>query len=104
MTMTDESMSRETMDAPAMATVRFEPDGVEVVMEPDETILEAGLRAGIAIPCSCCEGMCGTCRMQKLSGEVDMQQNGALFDDEVEAGEILACCSRPLGAVVVRLP
>ena len=37
----------------------------------------------------------------KLSGEVDMQQNGGLLDDEVDEGYILACCSRPKGDVTV---
>jgi ferredoxin len=31
----------------------------------------------------------------KLSGEVEMNHNGGILDDEIEEGYILACCSRP---------
>ena len=84
--------------------VRILPQGVEIIVRPGETILEAGLRCGVALASSCREGMCGTCRMRKLAGEVEMHHNGGLFDDEIEAGEILACCSRPLTPLVVECP
>ena len=82
-------------------SVRVLPQGVEIFVRPGETILEAGLRSGLALASSCREGMCGTCRLRKLSGEVEMREQSALFDDEIEAGDILACCSRPLTPVVV---
>lgn len=84
--------------------LRFEPAGVDVACRPGETILQAGLRAGLPLKSSCRKGMCSTCRLSKLSGEVDMRQDGGLFDDEVEAGDILACCSRPLGPVTLKFP
>ena len=37
----------------------------------------------------------------KLSGEVEMNHNGGILDDEIEEGYILACCSRPLTDVKV---
>jgi glycine betaine monooxygenase B len=85
----------------AGVSVRVLPYGVEIFVRPDETILDAGLRSGLPLASSCRQGMCGTCRLRKLSGEVEMQQNGGLFDDEVEDGEILACCSYPLTPLVV---
>src|SRR5262245_4517663 len=91
-------------EAEAGFPVRVMPGGREFVVRPGETILEAGLRAGLALAFSCREGICGTCRLKKLSGEVAMQDNGGLFDDEIEAGDILACCSKPLTAVVVECP
>jgi len=81
--------------------VRFLPQGIDILALPGETILDAGLRCGLPLASSCRQGVCGTCRLRKLSGEVEMHQDGGLFDDEVEAGEILACCSRPLTALVV---
>ncbi len=91
-------------DAGAGHPIRFEPAGVEIACRAGETILQAGLRAGLPLKSSCRKGMCSTCRLSKLSGEVDMQQDGGLFDDEVEAGDILACCSRPLGPVTLKFP
>ncbi|MBW4024102.1 MAG: iron-sulfur cluster-binding domain-containing protein [Proteobacteria bacterium] len=81
--------------APASSTftVRFEPRGKETEAKPSETVLAVAGRLGIAIPYACAEGICGTCRVRKRSGEVEMHHQGGIEDDEVAAGEILACCS-----------
>jgi toluene monooxygenase electron transfer component len=38
--------------------------------EPGETILDAGLRAGVGLPYECGSGTCGTCRARLVEGEV----------------------------------
>lgn len=65
------------------------------------TVLEAALRAGVALPSSCEEGMCGTCKTTLLDGHVDMQHAGGIRPREVARGQILPCCSTPLDDVVV---
>jgi ferredoxin-NADP reductase len=77
-------------------TISFTMAKKDVVCQPGQTVLMAARSAGIRIGAACESGLCGTCRVMKISGEVDMQQNGGLLDDEVEEGYILACCSRPL--------
>ncbi|MCM5680527.1 FAD-binding oxidoreductase [Schlegelella sp. S2-27] len=62
----------------------------------DETILQAAQRAGVRWPFSCSSGMCGTCRTRKLTGEIEMHQNGGLRPREVAQGWMLPCCSKPL--------
>ena len=62
----------------------------------DENILDAALAAGLRLPSSCTQGMCGTCKVAKLSGEVDMNHNGGIRPREVAANKILICCSKPL--------
>lgn len=37
----------------------------------------------------------------KVSGEVEMNHNGGILDDEIAEGYILACCSRPIGDVQI---
>ena len=59
-----------------------------------ETVLDAAARAGLELPFSCRAGVCSTCRTKVLSGTVEMAQNYALEDWEVEQGYILACQSR----------
>jgi ring-1,2-phenylacetyl-CoA epoxidase subunit PaaE len=60
----------------------------------DETVLDAAERAGIELPFSCRAGVCSTCRTKVVSGAVEMAQNYALEDWEVEQGYVLACQSR----------
>jgi ring-1,2-phenylacetyl-CoA epoxidase subunit PaaE len=67
----------------------------------DDTVLEAALAAGIELPYSCCAGVCATCRTKAVTGEVEMADNFALEDWELEQGYVLACQSRPLGSELV---
>lgn len=62
------------------------------------TLLEAAQSAGIELPFSCRAGVCSTCRAKLRRGEVEMVQNYALEEDEVAAGYVLVCQSRPLSA------
>ena len=66
----------------------------------DETVLEAAARAGIELPFSCRAGVCSTCRTKLVSGRVEMAQNYALEDWELEQGYVLACQSRARSATL----
>ena len=59
----------------------------------DEVVLDAAMRAGLELPFSCRAGVCSTCRTKVVRGEVEMAQNYALEDWEVEQGYVLACQS-----------
>ena len=59
-----------------------------------ETVLDAAARAGIELPFSCRAGVCSTCRTKVVSGEVEMAQNYALEEWELEQGYVLACQAR----------
>lgn len=90
--------------APAAATeVIFSVSGKTMSTDGTETILAVAKRAGLNIPSSCNFGLCGTCKVQKASGDVTMVHNGGISDEEIEAGMILACCARPQGAVVMEI-
>jgi ring-1,2-phenylacetyl-CoA epoxidase subunit PaaE len=60
-----------------------------------ESILDAGLRAGIDMRYSCKGGVCSTCRCKVLDGKVDMDVNYALEDYEIARGFVLSCQSFP---------
>jgi ring-1,2-phenylacetyl-CoA epoxidase subunit PaaE len=60
----------------------------------DELILDAAARAGLELPFSCRAGVCSTCRTKVTRGAVEMAQNYALEEWEVEQGYVLACQSR----------
>ena len=75
------------------AEVMFAASGRRVTARPGQTILQAGLGAGIDLPSSCTMGGCGACKLRKTSGEVVMSEPNCLSDREREAGYLLACCS-----------
>ena len=64
-------------------------------------ILDAALGVRSDAPYACKGGVCGTCRARLVEGRVEMDRNYALERDEVEAGFVLACQSRPVSASVV---
>ena len=61
-----------------------------------ETIVDAGLRAGLEMPYSCRGGMCCTCRAKVTEGSVQMDTNYSLEPWELEAGYVLTCQSHPV--------
>ncbi|WP_422880420.1 1,2-phenylacetyl-CoA epoxidase subunit PaaE [Microbacterium albipurpureum] len=66
-----------------------------------ETVLAAALRVRPDAPYSCSGGVCGTCRARLVDGAVTMDENYALEPDEIAAGYILTCQSRPTTERVV---
>lgn len=82
-------------------TVEFSRSGRAIECDDDTFILDAALRAGLNVPSSCGEGVCGTCKSTLTSGNVDMQHAGGIRPREIDAGKILICCSRPLGDLTI---
>ena len=76
--------------------------GRRVTCGPDQSVLDAFLRAGAWMPNSCNQGTCGTCKVRVLSGEVD-HRDTLLTDPERAAGTMLTCVSRAAGARGLRL-
>ncbi|MDR5883146.1 iron-sulfur cluster-binding domain-containing protein [Caballeronia sp. LZ032] len=68
-----------------------------------ETLLVAATRQQVVIPCGCASGMCGTCKVRRVSGEVSMQHAGGLSAAEESQGWILACSSRPSTDIEIAL-
>jgi len=88
-------------DPVAEATpITFSLSGVDASCLSGQTVLQTARSAGVRIAAACEFGLCGTCKV-KCDGPVDMQHNGGILDDEIADGYILACCSRPLGAVQI---
>ncbi len=73
----------------------IEPLGATIEVEEGQTILDAALRQGIYIPHACGHGLCGTCKVQVLDGNVDhgVSNPFALMDFERDEGKTLACCA-----------
>ncbi|MGZ7459810.1 2Fe-2S iron-sulfur cluster-binding protein [Pseudomonas sp. Ma2-10] len=85
------------------AQIYFSSLGLEVTCKETDTIFTVAKEAGVDIPSACMFGVCGSCKIKKVSGEVHMIHNGGISDHDVESGYILACCSRAIGRVVLEI-
>ncbi len=85
--------------------VEMHPGAHRVDARPGETLLEAGLRAGLALPYGCRNGACGVCVCRVLHGRVDPGhfQPGALGASMHARGEALMCCASALEDVAIEV-
>ncbi|MDY6942272.1 MAG: CDP-6-deoxy-delta-3,4-glucoseen reductase [Pseudomonadota bacterium] len=85
-------------------SVILEPGQVSFQVEPGETVLEAALRQGVALPYGCRNGTCGTCRARLISGSVGYEDGrpSALSAADHDAGEVLLCLARPESDLKIR--
>jgi ferredoxin-NADP reductase len=81
--------------------VAFAKQGRSILIPTDQSILACAKKAGLRIPSSCANGICGTCKSKLLSGVVDMQHSGGIRQREIDAGLFLPCCSKPLSDLVI---
>ncbi len=81
----------------------IEPLGQVIEVEEGQTILDASLRAGIYLPHACCHGLCATCKVQVVDGEIEHGEAStfALMDFEREERKCLACCATLASDVVI---
>ncbi len=78
--------------------VTIQPSGHSFSNDDDETVLEAALRHGFAMPYGCRNGACGSCIGKLLSGEVEYGASlpPALNEDDLATGRAVFCQAVPL--------
>lgn len=81
----------------------IDPGAHVIEVEEGQTLLDAALRRGVYLPHACCHGLCGSCKVKVVDGEVDhgAASSFALMDFEREEGLALACCASPTADVVI---
>ncbi|WP_202868657.1 flavin reductase family protein [Kribbella antibiotica] len=100
---------RETYASAAEPTTVVAPQEMvvegmgSVVVEPGQTMLDAGLAAGLPMPFSCTVGSCGDCMVKLKAGDVAMSEPNCLTPEQRADGYILTCVGCPLAPVIVRL-
>ena len=74
--------------------VELVDSGLEIEVPQDQTLLDALGAAGIDVPCDCNEGLCGTCEVAVLSGDIDHRDHVLSTSERKASDRIMACCSR----------
>jgi ring-1,2-phenylacetyl-CoA epoxidase subunit PaaE len=82
-------------DAGCQVTVRLDGRSTTFSMPDEGSVLDATLAVRADAPYACKGGVCGTCRIKVVEGDVEMSRNYALEPSEIDAGFALACQSVP---------
>lgn len=85
---------------PATVVVRLDGQTRTVAWPRTAKLLDVLLAAGLDAPFSCREGHCGACACTLRSGQVTMEANDVLEQQDLDEGLILACQSHPESASV----
>ena len=86
--------------------VRFEPVGIEIEVDEEQTVLRAAFEQGIMLMHGCKEGQCASCKSFLLDGddvELDRYSTFALPDFEREEGFTLLCRAHVYEDVTIEL-
>jgi tetrachlorobenzoquinone reductase len=78
-----------------------EQSGITLVVPPEKSILVSLTEAGIDVPRSCEQGICGTCEVRVLSGEVDHRDSILSSSERAANQSMMTCVSRARGARLV---
>ena len=94
------SLTRTATRQATAVSISDSTTGLETVVAcaPGETVLLAGLRAGLSLPYECASGGCGSCRGQLLEGAVTSrwpEATGLSERDRRRGNRILLCQSLP---------
>lgn len=100
------SPRRGAVSDQAHSAVFESADGDQTIMlRPSDTLLEAALNAGIALPFSCCSGGCGACRVHITDhlDQVVLDEPNTVTPEDRSRGEVPACLVRLCGPCRFRL-
>lgn len=81
--------------------IRLARSGMTLSIPPDRTVVDVLSEAGVEVPMSCEQGVCGTCLTAVLAGEPD-HRDYFLSDEEHAANDqFTPCCSRSKSPLLV---
>lgn len=77
--------------------------GLTVHVDADKTLLDTLLAAGIDVPHDCCEGLCGSCEVAVVEGEIDHRDMVLTRSERAANERMMSCCSRARSGGKIRL-
>ena len=83
--------------------VELRDSGLSVPVLAGQTLLQALRATGADVQSDCEEGLCGTCEVAVLAGDVDHRDKVLSSTERAAGGRMMACCSRARGKLVLAL-
>ncbi|MDB5896104.1 MAG: ferredoxin, partial [Rhodoferax sp.] len=74
-------------------TVDLKRSGKTFTITPEKSILNTLLEAGIDVPYSCSEGVCGTCETRVISGTPDHRDSVLSAKEKAANTSMMVCVS-----------
>ncbi len=84
--------------------VTVDPVGKAFDSDAADSILDAGLKAGVVLKHGCRDGQCGDCRTELKSGQVEYPEGVELSDSDRAGATVLTCQARAMSDVVLYSP
>lgn len=74
--------------------IKIQGSGQVVQVAANQTALNALLAAGIRVPTSCEQGICGTCQIRVVAGDIDHRDFHLSAKERARNDRFMPCCSR----------
>lgn len=87
-------------DSDGSFQVKLASSGKLVLVPKDKTVVQALSEAGVAVPTSCEQGVCGTCLTRVLEGEPEHRDMYLSPQEQAVNDQFLPCCSRSKSPVL----
>lgn len=102
----EDLVARERIMRVMSAQVTLQPKGLSFEVVGNETLLEAALRAGIAMPYGCSNGTCGDCKCRVVEGDaVKVRPHDFILSEAEKAqGYILSCSYTAVRDIGLEVP
>lgn len=81
--------------------IKVAASGKVIRVERGQTALDALIAAGFAVQSSCGQGVCGSCMLRVLEGELDHRDLFLSAEERARHDRFLPCCSRATGKMLI---
>ena len=88
------------VEAGGVFTLELMKSGQRLQVQTDQTALQVLEAAGIAVPMSCGQGICGTCLTRVVGGVPDHRDMYLTGEEQDANDQFTPCCSRSKTALL----
>ncbi|HXY22842.1 MAG TPA: 2Fe-2S iron-sulfur cluster-binding protein, partial [Burkholderiaceae bacterium] len=87
------------------AHITVRPSGHQYLVQGNDSLLQAGLKAGIQLGYGCGNGACGLCKARLVAGELRALTKGdyRLTEREIEQGYVLLCTHTAVSDAIIEI-